>query len=122
MELSLPFTPLAVGETDVRAFDLLADLAGETPLNPRAVVSWAGGPGAGDPAPQSLLRSVTLATKFTVVGPQGAPVTLTGEFMVFKLGPPPAAAAGGTYLVQGLFDTATRTNLSLSAFLPATPT
>jgi hypothetical protein len=122
MMLTQKFTPIAVGETDWRAFDITKDCDGEVPQNPRCVCSWAG-PGAGDSSPQSRIITQQLQTSITEYrGPQNTRVTPPGQFLCVYFGGAPSGAAGGAYQLQALFDTPTRSNLSLSALLPCTAT
>jgi hypothetical protein len=120
MELTTqPFTPLAVGETDWRAFDITKDCDGETPSNPRIVSTWLGGPGAGDDNPQAIVGTPQIVQSLTMItGAANTEVTKTGQFISVLLGPPPAGAASGRYLVQALFDTPTRSDLSLAVRQP----
>jgi hypothetical protein len=101
MRLVTPFDPIEVGEFDNFAFDFTADVGAATIASTSWTCQLSGFAAASDPAPQSRIVAAAPQTQILVRSPvDGSLATKTGAFSVALVGGMPAAAAGGTYILE----------------------
>lgn len=119
MRLLQKFDPIAVGETDWRAFDFTNDCDGETAVSTTWTLTFPTGQSGTDPTPQSRIVSAQIQTEITqLVGPNSTPVIKSGVFSVALLGGFPSSAAGSNYQVIATVTTASGRVISLETTLP----
>ena len=101
MRILTPFDPIEVGEVDNFAFDFTADVDAASIVSTVWTCGLAPYQTAIDPAPQSRVTSVSAQTAIQLRSPvDGSLQTRLGSFSVALIGGMPAAAAGGTYILE----------------------